>query len=198
MKRIAILGSTGSIGRSTLSVVESYPDRFRVSTLAAGNNAELAFEQAVRWKPRVVSLADEAAAQALQDKLRQAGHGENEVEVVNGGAGSVAGRRGRRPSAPGQAAASRPRRDRGRSRVWRPGDSSGGDPSRSRFRGQRHRRRLRPGGNLRSSARGENRGPGEQGMPGSGGGAGHPLGAGEGQAGAARPERNKNTPPMAA
>ena len=70
MKRIAILGSTGSIGCSTLSVVESYPDRFQVSTLAAGNNAELAFEQAVRWKPRLVSLADEAAAQGLQARLR--------------------------------------------------------------------------------------------------------------------------------
>jgi 1-deoxy-D-xylulose-5-phosphate reductoisomerase len=89
MKRIAILGSTGSIGRSTLSVVESYPDRFQVSTLAAGNNAELAFEQAVRWKPRVVSLADEAAAQALQVRLRQAGLGETEVEVVHGAAGTV-------------------------------------------------------------------------------------------------------------
>src|SRR5580700_1004002 len=89
MKRIAILGSTGSIGRSTLSVVESYPDRFRVSTLAAGNNAELAFEQAVRWKPRVVSLADEAAAHALQTRLRQAGPGEGDVEVVHGAAGTV-------------------------------------------------------------------------------------------------------------
>ncbi len=89
MKRIAILGSTGSIGRSTLSVVESYPDRFQVATLAAGNNAELAFEQAVRWKPRVVSLADEAAAQALQARLRQAGLGETEVEVVHGAAGTV-------------------------------------------------------------------------------------------------------------
>src|ERR1700687_2852366 len=89
MKRIAILGSTGSIGRSTLSVVESYPDRFQVSTLAAGNNAELAFEQAVRWKPRVVSLADEAAAQALQTKLRQRGSGETEIEVVHGAAGTV-------------------------------------------------------------------------------------------------------------
>jgi len=87
MKRIAILGSTGSIGRSTLSVVESYPDRFQVSTLAAGNNAELAFEQAVRWKPRVVSLADEAAAQVLQARLRQAGAGE--IEVVYGAAGTV-------------------------------------------------------------------------------------------------------------
>src|SRR5467141_1268802 len=89
MKRIAILGSTGSIGRSTLSVVESYPDRFQVSTLAAGNNAELAFEQAVRWKPRLVSLADEAAAQALQTRLRLAGLGETEVEVVHGVAGTV-------------------------------------------------------------------------------------------------------------
>jgi 1-deoxy-D-xylulose-5-phosphate reductoisomerase len=89
MKRIAILGSTGSIGRSTLSVVESYPDRFQVSTLAAGNNAELAFEQAVRWKPRVVSLADEATAQALQSRLRQAGLGKSEVEVVHGAAGTV-------------------------------------------------------------------------------------------------------------
>src|SRR6266478_7138628 len=89
MKRIAILGSTGSIGRSTLSVVESYPDRFQVSTLAAGNNAELAFEQAVRWKPRLVSLADEAAAQALQTRLRLAGLGETEVEVVHGAVGTV-------------------------------------------------------------------------------------------------------------
>jgi 1-deoxy-D-xylulose-5-phosphate reductoisomerase len=89
MKRIAILGSTGSIGRSTLSVVESYPDRFEISTLAAGNNTELAFEQALRWKPRVVSLADEAAAQALQARLRQAGLGKTEVEVVHGVEGTV-------------------------------------------------------------------------------------------------------------
>jgi 1-deoxy-D-xylulose-5-phosphate reductoisomerase len=89
MKRIAILGSTGSIGRSSLSVVESYPNRFQVATLAAGKNAELAFEQAVRWKPRVVSLANEAAAHALQAKLRQAGLGKNDVEVVHGAAGTV-------------------------------------------------------------------------------------------------------------
>src|SRR5208337_3379117 len=89
MKRIAILGSTGSIGRSTLSVVESYPDRFQVATLAAGSNAELAFEQAVRWKPRVVSLANEAGAEALRSRLRQAGFGTSDVEVVHGAAGTV-------------------------------------------------------------------------------------------------------------
>src|SRR6202162_3679604 len=89
MKRVAILGSTGSIGRSTLSVVESYPERFQVSALAAGNNTELAFEQAVRWKPRVLSLADETAAQVLQVRLCAAGLGKTEVEVVHGAAGTV-------------------------------------------------------------------------------------------------------------
>ena len=87
MKRIAILGSTGSIGRSTLSVVESYPDRFEVATLAAGNNAELAFEQAVRWKPHVLSLAKQHDAATLRTKLRSAGL--SEIEVVHGAAGTV-------------------------------------------------------------------------------------------------------------
>jgi len=87
MKRIAILGSTGSIGRSTLSVVESYPDRFQVSTLAAGNNAELALEQALRWKPRVLSLAQEQDAATLRAKLRSAGL--SEIEVVDGAAGTL-------------------------------------------------------------------------------------------------------------
>jgi 1-deoxy-D-xylulose-5-phosphate reductoisomerase len=87
MKRIAILGSTGSIGQSTLSVVESYPDRFQVATLAAGNNANAVFEQTVRWQPRVVSVAREIDAQVLQTKLRDAGLAE--IEVVHGAAGTV-------------------------------------------------------------------------------------------------------------
>jgi 1-deoxy-D-xylulose-5-phosphate reductoisomerase len=87
MKRIAILGSTGSIGRSTLSVVESYPDRFQISTLAAGMNSELAFEQAVRWKPRVLSMAREQDAEAIRGKLRSVGL--SEIEVVHGSAGTV-------------------------------------------------------------------------------------------------------------
>src|SRR5579864_6500587 len=60
MKRIAILGSTGSIGRSMLSVAESYPERFQIVTLAAGSNLEVAFEQARRWRPQVISMAAEA------------------------------------------------------------------------------------------------------------------------------------------
>ena len=87
MKRLAILGSTGSIGQSTLSVVESYPDRFQVATLAAGSNTDLVFEQAVRWKPRVVSVARESDADALSTRLRKVGH--NQIEVVYGAAGTV-------------------------------------------------------------------------------------------------------------
>src|SRR6266403_1829886 len=87
MKRIAILGSTGSIGRSTLSVVESYPDRFQVATLAAGSNVDAALEQAVRWKPRVLSLASERDAEVVRAKLRTAGL--SEIEVVHGTAGTV-------------------------------------------------------------------------------------------------------------
>ncbi len=87
MKRIAILGSTGSIGRSTLSVAESYPERFQIVTLAAGSNLEAAFEQARRWRPRVISMAAEADADALRVRLKREGLGE--IEVVHGAAGTV-------------------------------------------------------------------------------------------------------------
>ena len=87
MKRIAILGSTGSIGRSTLSVAESYPDRFEIVTLAAGSNLEVAFEQARCWRPRVISMASEGDAAALCSRLKKEGLGE--IEVVHGAAGTV-------------------------------------------------------------------------------------------------------------
>jgi 1-deoxy-D-xylulose-5-phosphate reductoisomerase len=87
MKRIAILGSTGSIGRSTLSVAESYPDRFQIVTLAAGSNRETAFDQARRWRPRVISLAAEADADALRARLKKDGMAD--IEVVHGAAGTV-------------------------------------------------------------------------------------------------------------
>jgi 1-deoxy-D-xylulose-5-phosphate reductoisomerase len=87
MKRIAILGSTGSIGRSTLSVAETYPDRFQIVALAAGSNLEATFEQAVRWRPRVISMANESDAEALQLRLKAEGLGE--IEVVHGAAGAV-------------------------------------------------------------------------------------------------------------
>src|SRR4051812_25304546 len=88
MKRISILGSTGSIGKSTLKIVEAYPERFRVVALAAGQNVEAVFEQACRWKPRLISVADEQHAEALRDRLRGFGH--PSIDVVYGSAGNVA------------------------------------------------------------------------------------------------------------
>src|SRR6266568_2170280 len=88
MKRIAILGSTGSIGCSTLKIVEAYPDRFSVSTLAAGSNLKLAIEQAIRWQPKVLSMASEADAAIARGKLKAAGL--SSIEVVHGEAGTVA------------------------------------------------------------------------------------------------------------
>src|SRR5436305_11238439 len=87
MKRIAILGSTGSIGRSTLSVAESYPERVQILTLAAGRNVDAAFEQACRWIPRVISMTKESDADVLRARLKKAG--QDETEVVYGAAGTV-------------------------------------------------------------------------------------------------------------
>jgi len=70
MKRIAILGSTGSIGRQCLSVVESLPGRFDVVAIAAGSNVALAAEQAVRYRPSLVSVATEDAAEQLRAALK--------------------------------------------------------------------------------------------------------------------------------
>ena len=87
MKRIAILGSTGSIGRSTLNVAETYPERFQIVALAAGSNLEAAFEQAKRWQPRVISMAAEADADTLRARLKK--EGLTQIEVVYGTAGTV-------------------------------------------------------------------------------------------------------------
>jgi 1-deoxy-D-xylulose-5-phosphate reductoisomerase len=66
VKRIAILGSTGSIGGSALSVVDAHPGRLSVVGLAAGENAELLAGQVARYRPRVVALATGEAADRLQ------------------------------------------------------------------------------------------------------------------------------------
>jgi 1-deoxy-D-xylulose-5-phosphate reductoisomerase len=87
MKRISILGSTGSIGRSTLDVVESYPDRFQIVALAAGRNLETALEQVRRWKPRLVSVAAEEDAETFRKSLKTSGI--SGVEVVYGSVGTV-------------------------------------------------------------------------------------------------------------
>ena len=87
MKRIGILGSTGSIGGSTLSVAESYPERFQIVTLAAGSNLDAAFEQSSRWRPRVISMATEADAETLRSRLKNVGL--RGIEVVHGAEGTV-------------------------------------------------------------------------------------------------------------
>src|ERR1700693_3988559 len=87
MKRIAILGSTGSIGRSTLSVAESYPERFQIVALAAGANIDAAFEQSRRWHPHLVSMAAERDADLLHARLKRAGL--SKIDVVHGPAGAV-------------------------------------------------------------------------------------------------------------
>jgi 1-deoxy-D-xylulose-5-phosphate reductoisomerase len=88
LKHLAILGSTGSIGQSTLSIVDTYPERYSVATLAAGRNVDVAFEQALRHRPKLISLATEELAASLKQRLKTAGL--TQTEVVWGTAGTVA------------------------------------------------------------------------------------------------------------
>jgi len=88
VKRLAILGSTGSIGQSTLSIVEQFPDRYAVTALAAGRNLDEALAQTLRWRPRIVSLATEELASDLTARLKAVGV--SGIEVVHGAAGTVA------------------------------------------------------------------------------------------------------------
>ena len=69
MKRIAILGSTGSIGQSALAVVDAHADRLMITGLAAGENAERLADQIARYRPQVVAMASGEAA----DRLRASG-----------------------------------------------------------------------------------------------------------------------------
>ena len=87
MKKLAILGSTGSIGNSTLSICESFPDRYIPISLAAGSNIEAAFAQCQRWHPKVISLATEVLASQLSARLKSAGL--SQIEVVHGTLGTI-------------------------------------------------------------------------------------------------------------
>ncbi len=66
MKRLCILGSTGSIGRQAIEVAGAYPDRFRITALSTRSNVELIGTQAVRHRPEAVAVADEEAAERLR------------------------------------------------------------------------------------------------------------------------------------
>jgi 1-deoxy-D-xylulose-5-phosphate reductoisomerase len=69
MKRVVLLGSTGSIGTSTIKVAEDLPDQLRLVGLAAGNNVELLLEQVRKHQPEAVSIADPEKAKALRGML---------------------------------------------------------------------------------------------------------------------------------
>src|SRR5258707_3753553 len=69
MKNVVLLGSTGSIGTSTIKVAEDLPDRIRLLGLAAGNNTELLLEQVRKHRPEAVSISDRLKAKALRDIL---------------------------------------------------------------------------------------------------------------------------------
>ncbi|MGI9591314.1 MAG: 1-deoxy-D-xylulose-5-phosphate reductoisomerase, partial [Myxococcota bacterium] len=79
---IALLGSTGSIGEQTLDVVEAFPERYRVSALAAGRNLDKLAEQVRRFRPELVAVAEPAGVEALRAKL-----GGVKTEIVPGPAG---------------------------------------------------------------------------------------------------------------
>lgn len=69
MKNVVLLGSTGSIGTSTVKVASDLPDQFRLLGLAAGNNVELLLEQTRRHQPAVISISDPANAATLREAL---------------------------------------------------------------------------------------------------------------------------------
>jgi len=85
MRTISILGSTGSVGRSTLAVVDAFPDRLRVAALAAGGNVELLAEQIARYRPELVSVRTAEDAARLQALV-----GTNNIEIQHGPAGACA------------------------------------------------------------------------------------------------------------
>ena len=68
-RRIAILGSTGSVGEQTLAVCERFPERYRPVALGAGRNVAKLAEQALRFRPELVSVGSPEAARALRERL---------------------------------------------------------------------------------------------------------------------------------
>ena len=82
MRNVAILGSTGSVGRNTLAVVDAFPEQLRVVGLAAGGNIELLAEQIERYRPELVSVRSEEDAARLRARFG--------IEVIPGLEGACA------------------------------------------------------------------------------------------------------------
>ncbi len=90
MKRIAILGSTGSIGVSALDVVGAFPEKLSVVALAAGHNLERLAQQVARVRPQLVSIADPTRLDELRDRLRDASVSLDGLELCAGDEGPLA------------------------------------------------------------------------------------------------------------
>lgn len=78
-KRLTLLGSTGSIGQNTLRIVSAKPELFEVVYLSAGKNAMLLIEQAKRFRPKAVAIADESQFRMVDDELK-----DDDIEVMSG------------------------------------------------------------------------------------------------------------------
>src|SRR3984957_16171998 len=85
MKAISIIGSTGSVGVTTLDVVARFPDRFCVVAMAAGRNLELLADQIRRFRPQLVSVETPELARELADRVRP-----HEVTILHGNEGAIA------------------------------------------------------------------------------------------------------------
>lgn len=87
MKKISILGSTGSIGTSTLSVVDSFPDKLEVVALAAGSNVAALAHQIRKYRPSLVSVQSEEGVATLRELL---GTDAGNIDIMTGDAGAIA------------------------------------------------------------------------------------------------------------
>jgi len=82
MKRIILLGSTGSIGTQTLEIIERFPDKFKIEGLSANNSWGLLAKQARKFKPKAVALANKKLIPELKNSLKGTG-----IEILGGGEG---------------------------------------------------------------------------------------------------------------
>jgi len=85
-RRIAVFGSTGSVGKQTLEVIKTFPDLFEVEILTAHNNDKLLIEQALIFKPNAIVIGDESKYKGVKDALASTDvkvfAGENSLEEV--------------------------------------------------------------------------------------------------------------------
>ena len=84
MKKISLLGSTGSIGANVLDVIERNPEKFQILGMSAGNNVDLFAKQIRKFKPRVVSLFDTKKIPTLKERIADL-----DIEILSGDEGSL-------------------------------------------------------------------------------------------------------------